>query len=66
MPDYSRQSDPDENYLFSRDWNGAGRIKIKLEQEAARWLEARRKKREARRDPRPYTPVRLRVWRAST
>ena len=66
MVDFSRMTDPGENVQFRRDW-GAGRFQVRLSAEAARWLEARRKKRtRARASTALSRHARMRSWRAST
>lgn len=64
MAEFSRMSNPGENLQFARDW-GAGRFHVKLAEEAARWLKARRNK-EVRASLARSRPVEIRAWRAST
>ncbi len=63
MIDGAQKSDPDLNYAFSRDW-GAGRFRINLADEAARWLEARRKMR-TRASTAQSRYARMRAWRST-
>ena len=65
MADFAQKSDPGENYMFCRDWCGAGYFHLRLAQEAELWLADRRKKR-ARAGTALSRHARMRSWRAST